>query len=134
MLLVARYKAFTPEPWLLGVVAGGLAVIGLLFGLLQRYSPQAIAASTDQRRWRTNTKRPSTISTRPGQLKCNRQSNQAWPSSANAWPIVWKPTEIERPVMKLIKDDPVFWYKSSCVWPNVWWYQGEAAGPLRNGM
>src|SRR6266568_5188760 len=49
MLLVARYKAFTPEPWLLGIVAGGLAVIGLLFGLLQRYSPQAIAASTDQR-------------------------------------------------------------------------------------
>src|SRR5439155_22513753 len=48
MLLVARYKAFTPEPWLLGVVAGGLAVFGLLFGLLQRYSPQAIAAPTDQ--------------------------------------------------------------------------------------
>ncbi len=49
MLLLARYKPFTPEPWLLGAVAGGLALIGLLFGLFQRYTPQIIAARTDQR-------------------------------------------------------------------------------------
>ncbi|MFI5269445.1 MAG: hypothetical protein ACHQ7M_18870, partial [Chloroflexota bacterium] len=48
MLLVARFKAFTPQPWLLGVVAVGLAVIGAFIGLMQRYSPQTIAARTDQ--------------------------------------------------------------------------------------
>jgi hypothetical protein len=48
MLLVARYRAFTPEPWLLGTVAGGLGLIGLLVGVLHRYSPQGIAARTDR--------------------------------------------------------------------------------------
>jgi len=49
MLLVARFKAFTPEPWLLAVVAGGLALVGFVFGLLQRYSPATIAARADRR-------------------------------------------------------------------------------------
>jgi hypothetical protein len=48
MLLVARYKAFTPEPWVLGAMAAGMAVAGLFLGALQRYSPQAIAAQTDR--------------------------------------------------------------------------------------
>ena len=49
MLLVARYKAFTPQPWLLGLIAGGLALIGLLIGLLHRFAPLTIAARTDRR-------------------------------------------------------------------------------------
>jgi hypothetical protein len=49
MLLVARYKAFTPQPWLLAMVAGGLALCGVIFGLAQRYSPQAIARQTDRK-------------------------------------------------------------------------------------
>lgn len=49
MLLVARYKAFTPEPWLLLAVALGPGLIGAMFGSLQRYSTQSIAARTDQR-------------------------------------------------------------------------------------
>ena len=48
MLLVARYRAFTPQPWLLAAIAGGLAAIGAVVGLVQRYSPQTIAARTDQ--------------------------------------------------------------------------------------
>lgn len=49
MLVVARYKAFTPQPWLLAVVAGGPALIGFLYGILQHYSQQTIAARTDRR-------------------------------------------------------------------------------------
>ncbi|HEX6512840.1 MAG TPA: hypothetical protein VF157_11105 [Chloroflexota bacterium] len=49
MLLVARFRPFTPQPWLLGAVAAGLALIGALVGLLQRYSTPVIAARADQR-------------------------------------------------------------------------------------
>ena len=49
MLLVARWKAFTPQPWLLAAVALGPALLGAFFGLLQRWSPQTIAARTDAR-------------------------------------------------------------------------------------
>jgi hypothetical protein len=49
MLLIARYKAFTPQPWLLALVAGGVGLCGIIFGLAQRYSPRVVAAHTDQR-------------------------------------------------------------------------------------
>src|SRR5438309_476175 len=49
MLLIARFKAFTPEHWLLAVLPAGLALIGLAFGLLQRYPALTIAIRTDRR-------------------------------------------------------------------------------------
>ena len=49
MLIVARYRAFTPEPWLLAAVPLGLGVLALLAGMLRRYSPQLVAGRTDRR-------------------------------------------------------------------------------------
>lgn len=49
MLLVARFKAFTPRPWLLVVIPLGLATIGLVIGLLHRYSNLHVAIQTDRR-------------------------------------------------------------------------------------
>jgi hypothetical protein len=47
-LLVARYRAFTPQTWQLALVPGGLAIVGLVIGLMQRYSAQLVAARTDR--------------------------------------------------------------------------------------
>jgi septal ring factor EnvC (AmiA/AmiB activator) len=49
MLLVARFKAFTPQPWLLAALPIGLALVGLAIGLLHRYSNLHIAIQTDRR-------------------------------------------------------------------------------------
>jgi septal ring factor EnvC (AmiA/AmiB activator) len=49
MLIVARYRAFTPQPWLLAAVPLALGVLALLAGMLRRYSPQTVAGRTDRR-------------------------------------------------------------------------------------